>query len=212
MIFVPEMNDPIHIFISCDLADAPCAQDLQRQLTTALQPYDVLFWSKKDVPPEEFRARAAAFLEQSNLFIALLSMNYEDSADVRWEMATAVKLQQSRPVLQIMTALARETGIPALLRPFQSGLPDGETIENQHVARDRQLRRVTTAAIQVLAATPASNDIPVGKIGLPISIQDLQDGSSLKQTGSTAHRYRLTRTTDQGRANKTGGARYRRYF
>lgn len=180
------MNDPVHIFLSYNAADERSALDLQRQLALAVQPYDVVFWSRKDVPPEAFRTRATAFLEQTDLFIAVLSMNYEDTPDVRWEMAKALDLQTSNPALQLMTVMARETAPPAALRPLQSALPTGETIENQGVARDRQLRRAAEAAVAMLAAAPQSNDIPIGKIVLPITIEDLRE-RLLAQTDRINH-------------------------
>lgn len=172
VIFAFRMNDPILVFISHDASDLHTAQDLQRQLALAVQPYEVLFWNRKNVPPEAFRVRAAAFLEQADLFVALLSQNYEDTPDVRWEMATAIQLQASKPGLQIMSASAREAHAPAALRHFQSALPEYETIENQGIARDRQLRRVAEAALQMLVFGPESNDIPVVNIDLPITIQE----------------------------------------
>jgi TIR domain len=180
------MNTPVHIFLSHSAADAHSAQDLQRQITTALQPHPTVFWSRADVPVEEFRAKASAFLEKTDLFVAVLSMNYEDSADVRWEMATALEMQRTRPGLQIMSVLARETRTPAALRPFQTALPSGETIENQGIPRDRQLRRAAETAVAMLAAAPVSNEIPIGKVSLPITIQDLRE-RLLAQTDRINH-------------------------
>ncbi len=169
------MNAPAHIFLSYSAADERSAQDLQRQVLLAMQPHPVVFWSRADVPVEEFRVKASAFLEKTDLFIAVLSMNYEDSADVRWEMATALEMQKTKPGLQIMTALARECKLPAALRPFQAALPACETIENQGIPRDRQLRRAAEAAVAMLASAPVSNEIPLGKVSLPITIQDLRE-------------------------------------
>ncbi len=180
------MTTPVHIFLSHSAADEHSAQDLQRQIILALQPHPAVFWSRATVPTEEFRAKAAAFLEKTDLFVAVLSMNYEDSADVRWEMTTALDMQHTRPELQIMTVLAREARAPALLRPCQTGLPAGETIENQGIPRDRQLRRAAEAAVAMLAAAPESNEIPIGKVVLPISIQDLRE-RLLAQTDRINH-------------------------
>lgn len=180
------MNTPVHIFLSRNDADEQSAQDLQRQITLALQPHPVVFWSRTDVPTEEFRVKAAAFLEKSDLFVAVLSMNYLDTADVGWEMSTAIALQHTRPGLQIMTAMARETIAPAPLRAFQAALPKGETIEQQGIPRDRQLRRAAAVAVSVLASSPVSNEIPLGKVVLPISIQDLRE-RLLAQTDRINH-------------------------
>lgn len=180
------MNNPVHIYISRNAADERSAQDLQRQITLALQPGTAVFWIGANIPPEAFRERATAFLEQTDLFVAVLSMNYEDTPDVRWEMAKALALQDDHPGLQILTVLARETVMPAPLRACQSALPAGETIEHQGVSRDRQLRRVAEAAVQMLASAPVSNDIPVGNITLPISIDDLRE-RLLAQTDRINH-------------------------
>ena len=97
------MSGLLHIFLSCDSADKSTADDLKRQLSLVFQPLNVLFWLKEELPPEEYRVKAATFLEKTNLFIAILSMNYEDDGNVRWEAAKAIETQISRPALQIMT-------------------------------------------------------------------------------------------------------------
>ncbi len=180
------MNNPVHIFLSHDAADERSALDMQRQITTALQPRTAVFWHRKNVPTEAFRAHAAKFLEQTDLFVAVVSMNYEDTPDVRWEMATALEKQAVQPGMQILTVLARETVVPAPLRPFQTALPAGETIENQNIARDRQLRRAAEVAVAMLLTAPESNEIPIGKIVLPISIEDLRE-RLLAQTDRINH-------------------------
>jgi hypothetical protein len=173
------MSDPLalHIFLSFDQKDAATAQDLQRQLKLAFDPrqHELVFWNKNDLPTEEFRAKARDFLEKTELFVAILSLNYEDTPDVRWEAATAVEAQRSRPSLQILTVQARAVAVPALLAPFQSALPVGETIENHGLPRDRQLLRVVATAKEVLAAAPRSNELLGAKIDLPLAIQDARE-------------------------------------
>ncbi|GAB4488215.1 MAG: hypothetical protein OHK0019_04300 [Saprospiraceae bacterium] len=189
------MPDPqsLHIFLSFDQKDAATAQDLQRQLKLAFDPkrHSLVFWNKNGLPPEEYRAKAKAFLEKSHLFVAVLSMNYEDTPDVRWEAATAVEIQRHRPTLQILTAPARAVAVPALLAPFQSALPKGETIENHGIARDRQLLRVAEAAKDILAAAPRSNVMPEAKINLPLAIEDVRE-RLLAQTDRINHAPLLT--------------------
>ncbi len=180
------MSTPVHIYLSFDPADARTAADLQRQLALALQPQATVFWNRKNLPAEEFRAAAAAFLEKADLFVAVLSLHYEDSPDVRWEAAQAIETQRSRPGLQILTLLARSTSIPIALQTFQTALPPGETIENEGIARDRQLLRATHTAANVIAAAPRSNDIGIGQIALPISIADLRE-RLLAQTDRINH-------------------------
>ncbi|MCW5922519.1 MAG: TIR domain-containing protein [Saprospiraceae bacterium] len=179
---------PLHIFVSYDQKDSAAAQDLVRQLNLAFATTDftLVFWNKEEVPAEEFRAKAKAFLEKTNLFVAVLSMNYEDTPDVRWEAATAVEVQRGRPTLQILTVQARAAAVPAVLAPYKAALPASETIEQHGFARDRQLLRTVEAAKEVLAATPRSNDLPVAKVELPLAIEDVRE-RLLAQTDRINH-------------------------
>jgi hypothetical protein len=180
------MTSPAYIFISFDAVDARSAADLQRQLAVALQPRPCVFWNRKEVPTEAVRTKAAAFLEQTDLFIAVLSMHFEDTPDVRWEVSQAIQTQKDRPALQILTLLARSTSIPRALQPYHAALPPGETIEDADIARDRQLLRATQMAASVLAAAPQTNDIGIGDILLPLSIEDLRE-RLLAQTDRINH-------------------------
>jgi len=180
------MRAPAHIYLSFDPADAATAADLQRQLALALQPRPTVFWDKQSVPIEQFRTQAAAFLEKTDLFVAVLSMHYEDKPDVRWEANLAIETQRSRPVLQILTLQAQSSAIPLLLQVFQTALPPGETVENQGIPRERQLLRAAKTATQLLEAAPISNDIGIGLIELPISIEDLRE-RLLAQTDRINH-------------------------
>ncbi len=182
----PTMTTPAHIYLSFNAADARTAADLQRQLALALQPRPTIFWNKTAVPTEAFRSEAAAFLEKADLFVAVLSMHYEDTPDVRWEAAQAIETQRTYPTLQILTLQARSTAIPSTLQTYQTALPPGETIEDEGIARDRQLLRATATAINLLAAAPKSNDIGIGNISLPISIEDLRE-RLLAQTDRINH-------------------------
>lgn len=180
------MSQPFYIYLSFDPTDARTAADLQRQLTLALQPSTVVFWNRGAIPTEAFRTEAAAFLEKTNLFVAVLSMHYEDTPDVRWEAAQAIQTQRSRPALQIMSAQARSAAVPTEFHPYPAALPPGETIENEGIARDRQLLRATNTAVNVLAAAPKSNDIGIGQISLPLSIEDVRE-RLLAQTDRINH-------------------------
>jgi len=200
------MTTPAHIYLSFDPADARTAADLQRQLALALQPRPSVFWDRSTVPTEAFRAEASKFLEKTDLFVAVLSMHYEDAPDVRWEAAQAILTQHSRPALQILTAQARSTSVPNFLQIYPTALPTGETLEKegisggkrlannfteyfseyQGIARDRQLLRATATAVNVLAAAPQSNDIGIGRIELPINIEDLRE-RLLAQTDRINH-------------------------
>lgn len=180
------MSGPLHIFIAYDQKDTATAQDLQRQLTLTFQPRNIVFWSKNPVPPEEYRTKAKAFLEKANLFVAVLSMNFEDAPDVRWETDQAVEIQRYRPTLQILTVQARAAAVPAVLKPFKTALPPGETVENHGFPRDRQILRAADSAKETLGAAPQSNDLPGAKINLPLYIDDVRE-RLLAQTDRINH-------------------------
>lgn len=176
----------IQIFLSYDPADAATAHDIQRQLALLMQPQEVVFWDPKPVPTEAFRTRAAAFLEKTNLFIAVLSMNYPDKPDVYWEATQAVATQQERPSLQILHVKARDTAVPAILHNYPAALPPGETIENQGIARDRQILRAAQNMQSVLSAAPKSNQLPAAKVELPLDIEGVR-ARLLAQTDRINH-------------------------
>lgn len=180
------MDAPVHLFLSYDAADAATAADFLRQCRLAWQPKEVICWNRGPVPTEAFRAQAADFLEKTDLFVAVLSMDYENTPDVRWEAAQAVATQRSRSSLQILTIQARSAAIPALLKPYSTALPPEETIENQGIARDRQLQRASHTALHVWKAAPTHNDIGLGEIQLPIAIEDLRE-RLLAQTDRINH-------------------------
>ena len=185
------MASTIHIYLSFDVSDARTAADLQRQLAISLQPHKTVFWQKNDVPLEEYRSKALEFLDRTDLFIAVLSLNYEDDPDVRWELAKALEVQKEHPSFQIMTALARSAGIPPVLRAFQTALPSGETIEQDGIPRDRQLLRASVMAANVLEAAPKKESIDIGSIALPIGLDDLKE-RLLVQTDRINHGPLLT--------------------
>jgi hypothetical protein len=180
------MNAPAHIYLSFDAADAQTAADFKRQLSLALQPRALVFWEAAAVPVEAFRAEAAAFLERTNLFVAILSPNYEDHPDVRWEAAQAVQVQAEHARLQILTLQARSAAVPRLLQPYVTALPPGETVENERIPRDRQLYRAAITAANVLDAAPATREIGIGRLELPLGIEDLR-ARLLAQTDRINH-------------------------
>lgn len=180
------MSAPVFIYLSCDRSDAATTADLQRQLAITLQPRQIVCWDRAKSPPEAFRKDAAAFLEKADLFISVISMRYEDDPDVRWESEQAIRTQSERPSLQIMTVNARSAKIPARLQAFERALPAEETVENEKIARDRQLLRATVSAQELLASAPKSNAIGLGTIALPIGIEDLKE-RLLAQTDRINH-------------------------
>ena len=180
------MGTVLRIFLSRDAADEQTALDLQRQLALSLQPAAVEFWEGNHVPPEEYRARAASFIESANLFIALLSMNFEDKAETRFECDYAIKQQLIRPGLQIATVRARACNTPARMRSFPELLPLPESIENLNIDRNRQLQRAAAVAVRIIHSAPVSNVIPVGNIELPFTVADLRE-RLLAQTDRINH-------------------------
>ncbi|HAD14659.1 MAG TPA: hypothetical protein DCF33_19710, partial [Saprospirales bacterium] len=180
------MASTFHIFLSYDAADARTAADLQRQISLTLQPDHTVFWEKSGVPKEEYRVKATAFLEKTDLFVAVVSLNFEDSPDVRWETSRAIELQKEVPSFQIMTVLARSTVVPSTLKPFLQALPSGETIEQHGISRDRQLFRASQMAARVITAAPQKDIIDIGTISLPISLEDLKE-RLLAQTDRINH-------------------------
>lgn len=180
------MSTLLRIFLSRDAADEQTALDLQRQLALSLQPATVEFWEGNQVPPEEYRTSAAAFIESAGLFIALLSLNYEDKAETRFEYDLAIKSQLVRPSLQIATVRARACDTPARLRSFPELLPAPESIENPQIDRNRQLQRAAIHAVQIVHSTPDSTVIPVGHIELPVTVADLRE-RLLAQTDRINH-------------------------
>lgn len=166
---------PIQIYLAFDHTDAAAAADLGRQLSLVFQPKEVVFWQGNNIPPEDFRRQAAAFLEKTDLFIALLSMNFEDDPNTRWAVEQARQMLLRRPSLQIMTAAARSAPVPANLQTFSAALPPDETIEDHAIARDRQLQRVAQAARRVLEAAPKPGAGARGLVQLPLIVPDVQE-------------------------------------
>ena len=169
------MSGTLHIFLSFNTPDSGTAADLQKQLTLVFQPKTIVFWNRDDLPPEDYRVKAKAFLEKTDLFIAVLSMDFEIGQHVHWEVTTAVEIQKSRPSLQILAAQARVAAIPFSLAAFDTALPPGEAIENNKDYRDRQLKRVADKARLMVAAAPRTNDLPEFSIDLPLTIEDVRE-------------------------------------
>jgi hypothetical protein len=165
----------LRVFLSYDRSDAAAAADLKRQLALAVQPRLLDCWDKKDIPVEDYRKQSAAFLDSADLFLAVLSNNYEDSPDVRWECAQAVETAREQPRLQVLTVKARETALPALLTPFKQALPPGETLAQQGIAADIQIKRAIDSAVALIAAAPNTHDIPQVTVQLPIYLVDIQE-------------------------------------
>lgn len=184
------MNRPIRIFLSYDASDETLALELARHLIQAFPQQELLFWDASAAPPEDYRRDATAFLEKTQLFLPLLSVNYTDTPDVRWELDKAVQEARRRPGLQILTVLGRSSFIPESLRGFPVAPGPAEPIDKEGIPPDRQLHRVAQAARQLLAALPdeaqhlrqmasagpAYAEASAGKSAyLPLILPDLQE-------------------------------------
>ena len=91
------MTGPIRIFLSTDDADETLAYDLEKQLRQAFAPRDLLFWHERPVAEEDYRRLATAFLETAHLFLPIVSVNYLDTPDARWELEQALSESARRP-------------------------------------------------------------------------------------------------------------------
>jgi hypothetical protein len=165
----------LNIFFSYNPADAATAADLQRQLTMALQPVVPEFWKKESIASEDYRKKAALFLEKTHLFVVILSMNFEDHPDNRWEVLQAKHELRRRGGLQIVVAMARKATVPEQLAWFPQALPADETIEKHALPRDRQLYRAAQQIKAVWEAAPANTNPDAIHIALPLIIEDVKE-------------------------------------
>lgn len=170
------MNEPIRIFLSFDKADHALAEALAQHLHQAFPGREVLFWDGPNTAPEDYRRLATGFLEAAQLFLPLLSVNYLDKPDTRWELDKAVSEVRRRPGLNILTVLGRSAFVPQQLYGFPVAPAADEPIEKQGFNLDRQLHRVAEAARRIL---PSKTDVNAAKIGapptLPLTVPDLQE-------------------------------------
>ena len=166
---------PIHIYVAFDHADASTAADLCRQLSLVFQPREVVFWQDQKVATEDYRHAAGLFLEKTDLFVALLSMNFEDDPNTRWAVEQARQGQRRRPSLQIISVQGRSAPIPSNLLAFPMALPPEETLEKHPIARDRQLQRAAQRAKAILEAAPKAGEHLREEVYLPLIVQDVQE-------------------------------------
>jgi len=164
----------IRLFLSCNPADAAAAADLQRQLALTLQPHTTEVWQRDKTATEDYRKKAAVFLEKTDVFVALLSMNFEDLPDTRWEVIQAKAEQRRRTGLQIVTVQVRSAEVPALLY-FPAALPPGETIEQHGLPRDRQLLRAAQHIKSIWEVAPRRDDPDAIVATLPLIIEDVKE-------------------------------------
>jgi hypothetical protein len=168
------MKRPIHIYLSFDKTDAVITQELASHLIQAFQQEDLEFWEPNLVAPEDYRKRANAFMEKTDLFLPILSVNYQDDPNARWELEKAVSEQQRRG-LKILTVLGRSAFIPDQLLGFPVAPGLSDPIEREHIHRDRQLQRVAIAARQILDNQAKPSAVKAAPLTLPLTIADLQE-------------------------------------
>lgn len=170
------MPDPIRIFISFDNADFQLAADLAPWLQQGFAATPLSWWNPEEHPPEQYRANASAWLETAHLFLAVVTAQYAEKADTRWEMARAVQEHKRRPNLRILVVMAKHAFIPETLQGFPVAPGPEDPVEGSLYARDKQLKRVAQQAVALVGRT-ATAILPKHKqrapVELPLSVGDL---------------------------------------
>lgn len=169
------MSAPIRIFLSTDDADETLAYDLEKHLRQAFAPQALLFWHERPVAEEDYRRLATVFLENAQLFLPIVSVNYLDTPDARWELEQAVNEAARRPGLAVLTVLARSAFIPPVLAGFPIAPAPNEPVDFQGLNREHQVQRVAAAARDLLSRMPASAGPQKVDIQLPIMVDDLRE-------------------------------------
>lgn len=140
-----------HIFIAFDSSDIHTADGLYRYLNQALPGEHLVFWNPANIAEEDYRVRANTFLEKTDLFVACLSAQYQDTPNARWELEKALSEQKRRPEsFQILAVLARAAFVPAALTGFPLAPAPDQPVEGYSLGRDIQLQRVATVARDLL--------------------------------------------------------------
>ena len=139
-----------HIYLAFDPSDAQTAEGLHRYLTQAMEGEQLVFWNPGNAPEEEFRVKANAFLEKTDLFIACLSANFLDAPNNRWALEKALSEQKRRPEFQIFVALARAAFVPATLTGFPLAPAPDQPVEGYGLSREIQLQRCAQRARDLL--------------------------------------------------------------
>ncbi|MCC6459969.1 MAG: toll/interleukin-1 receptor domain-containing protein, partial [Saprospiraceae bacterium] len=142
--------DALPIYLSFDPSDATTANDLKKYLTQAFEGANLLFWDQQAVADEQYRKQARDFIEQSALFIACFSANYQDTPNVRWELDLAILEQKRRRGLQIMVALAKGAVLPEILRGYPVAPGADQPIEGYSLSREIQLHHCVQRIWEVL--------------------------------------------------------------
>lgn len=151
------------VFVSANPTDKRTALDLQKYLQQALPDKFFAFWNPDAFGPEDYRPAAAAFLRKAHLFVAVISADYQDLPDTRWEMEQALQIENRYGALQILCARARAAHPPQPLRGFPTMPPPPETIEFSLLGRERQLERTAEVARELLLFPKKKAQPPITK-------------------------------------------------
>ncbi len=139
-----------HIFIAFDDSDIKTADGLYRYLNQALEGEHLVFWNPADIAAEAFRTKANTFLEKTDLFVACLSANYQDTPNARWALEKALSEQKRRLKFQMLVVLARAAFVPSALAGFTLAPAPDQPVEHFSLSRDVQLQRVAQRARDLL--------------------------------------------------------------
>ncbi|MCC7505953.1 MAG: hypothetical protein IT259_11660 [Saprospiraceae bacterium] len=169
------MSQPIRVFLSTDDADETLAYDLEKHLRQAFAPQPLLFWHERPVAEEDYRRLATAFLETAHLFLPIVSVNYLDTPDARWELDQAVSEALRRPGLAVLTVLARSAFIPPVLQGYPIAPGPQQPVDMKGLDRERQVQRVAEAARVLVSQMPATAQNRRVDIQLPIMVEDLRE-------------------------------------
>lgn len=139
-----------HIYLAFHSTDAQTAEGMHRYLSQAMEGEQLVFWNPGNAPEEEYRKKANAFLEKTDLFIACHSALLLDDPNVRWALEKALSEQKRRPEFQILVVLAKAAFVPAALAGFPLTPAPDQPVEGYSLSREIQLRRCAQNARDLL--------------------------------------------------------------
>jgi hypothetical protein len=163
------MQGPFRIYFSVDKQDITFAQQLERHLRQAMPGTELLIWNGSHQVPETYRKQAAQFLEKTQLFIAFVSVHYEDTGNARWELQQALDVYNRRSSFRILSVLTRSAFIPNALQGFPITPGDHDPVEQSGLSVDRQLVRVAETVRSMLFNAPKAPKYSKVKLSLDLS-------------------------------------------
>lgn len=168
------MTGPIRIFLSTDDADEALAYDLEKHLRQAFEPRALEFWHERPVADEDYRRTATAFLENAHLFLPIVSVDYLNTPDARWELQQGLAEAARRPGLAVLTVLARSAFLPAGLAGYPIAPGPDEPVDATGFNRERQILRVAAAARDTVAVNTAP-PVALSPVDLPLMVDDVRE-------------------------------------